>query len=83
MSRAYDLSNGAIDFPTEFIEGYAYHKSEPGMVEEAEASVTVDGETRTVVDESYPFEFSVPIGPSTDTVEIKPRLMRKTQSGKQ
>jgi hypothetical protein len=27
MSRAYDLSDGAIDFPTEFIEGYAYLQS--------------------------------------------------------
>ena len=26
-SRAYDLSDGAIDFPTEFIEGYAYLQS--------------------------------------------------------
>jgi hypothetical protein len=30
FSRAYDLSDGSIGFPTEFIEGYAYLQSQLG-----------------------------------------------------
>ena len=53
---------------------YGYLKSKPGTVKEAEASVTVDDVTSVITDDSYPFEFSLPIHSSADTVRVNTRL---------
>ena len=60
---------------------YAYVKSGPDAVEEAVATVTTGGKTRSLKDDSYPFEFSVPIAPSADAVEIQARLKDRRESG--
>lgn len=76
-----DLEAAVLSFGPRLRWLYAYVKSSPGTVEEAEASVITDGRARTVADGSYPFEFSLPLSPSTDAVEIRPRLRKKDDSG--
>jgi hypothetical protein len=43
--------------------------------------LATNGRARTIADGNYPFEFSLPISPSTDAVDIRPRLRKKVDSG--
>jgi hypothetical protein len=78
QSDADELEATVLSFGPELRWLYGYLKTEPGMIEQAELSVTAGSDTRIVADKSFPFEFSVPIGPETNAIEMKTRLMKKT-----
>jgi hypothetical protein len=80
QSDADELEATVLSFGPELRWLYGYLKKEPDMIEQAELSVTAGGDTRIVADKSFPFEFSVPIGPETNAIEMKTRLMKKTGS---
>jgi hypothetical protein len=64
-NRSKDMEAMVLSFGSQLRWFYSYLKIGPAENKRAESTVTFEDSSRTIGDESYPFEFSVPINPTT------------------
>lgn len=73
-----DVQATVLSFGSELTWLYAHLTAKPGEVKSARLQFKLPGRTESLADESYPFEFTLPLKPGEKTLEVSIEAMNAT-----